>query len=1040
MSDNTTTNPPTAGEVKSSTNVVPSSSDGSTTSSGVNTSIVTDQGSSDKLNVQQASSGGQQYNVNYQGYGNNNYNNYNNTSGNNNYYNNKNQYHKNHSGNGGRQNNYNNNNSNNNANPNNNPRYNNNKKQYNNQKLNHHHHNHHNQQQQGQQSYINYGGYNAGAPVYGYYQYPPVFVQGLPMQYSMAAAPAQQYAPVPPPGAASQPKPISTPPTPKIKLTTKDGKPVDLEEKKRQTASSTPVGSVHPTVATTTVNNEKEKTPTSAPAASIPATEAKSTGLSAAEEFKRRIRERAAAAAKGKVEKDSSDKPDSKAAIESQSSTTETAKEEVKSEPVEATNENTKISTETTLDTKEQESETAEPKEQEQPIEEEKQDQETAPETTETPEVIEDSTQGSEAGVTPEIEAELEQQPEAEQEPEPEKEQEQASEIAKEEGDQPKEAEEIETTSSEEVKDEESTAEAETDSVSQFGVTQFLERLNTVSPIDDILTTKYPEGIQGVDSSKQIPGKKYRYDPQFLIQFREVVTYNIDPAFKARLDSLDIHANTMKRAGSTRDQSRGGLPGKFPGGIPARFNGPGGKGGSPYDGGRQNSRSGSKRGGRGASSRDKSSRKGGQSKRGGRGDRNDMREKTEEELAKEGKPVEEVKPLEKSANRWVPKSRMQKREQRVAEDGSIILEKEDIERKINSLLNKLTLEMFTAISDEIIAVGDQAKWEKDAETIKQIISLIFAKACDEPHWSEMYAKLCAKMCTTLSNDIKDESSKLKDGTHPAGGQLARRILLTTCQREYEKGWSDKLPTNEDGSPLEPEMMSDEYYAMAAAKRRGLGLVKFIGHLYNLSMLNNQVIFVCLKDQSRNTVDPSEDSLENLAQLIQTVGPKLDADESTRGLMKLVFDYIERVLQDVKLPSRIKFMLMDMQDLRKAKWASNKADAGPKTIEEIHRDAEIKKMEDEKAKNDKKRKQQQYGNDSRSGSSRGGSAWNNNNNNQSSNFVKKSPSFVNPRAASSRSPSAPSTQNTDIQRETSKRSDSTQVNRFAALHHDNDDDE
>ncbi len=54
---------------------------------------------------------------------------------------------------------------------------------------------------------------------------------------------------------------------------------------------------------------------------------------------------------------------------------------------------------------------------------------------------------------------------------------------------------------------------------------------------------------------------------------------------------------------------------------------------------------------------------------------------------------------------------------------------------------------------------------------------------------------------------------------------------------------DKLPTNEDGTPIEPEMMSDEYYAMVAAKRRGLGLVKFIGHLYILNMLNDQVILL-----------------------------------------------------------------------------------------------------------------------------------------------------------------------------------------------------
>lgn len=156
--------------------------------------------------------------------------------------------------------------------------------------------------------------------------------------------------------------------------------------------------------------------------------------------------------------------------------------------------------------------------------------------------------------------------------------------------------------------------------------------------------------------------------------------------------------------------------------------------------------------------------------------------------------------------------------------------------------------MFEPITDDILNLANQSKWEDNAKTVREIISLTFAKACDEPYWSSMYAQFCAKMCTQMSDEIKDVNICLKNGEFAKGGDLARRILLTTCQTEYEKGWTDKLPTNEDGTPLEPEMMSDEYYVMASAKRRGLGLVKFIGHLYILNMLNDQVILLCLRDQ------------------------------------------------------------------------------------------------------------------------------------------------------------------------------------------------
>ncbi|KAL6449962.1 hypothetical protein SBY92_000747 [Candida maltosa Xu316] len=1049
MSDNTNTKSPATGDTKSESTMAPSSFDASTSNSAVNnpsSNVVDDKdnNTSDQNQQPQGSSFNQQFNSNYQGYNNNpGYNNYNNS----NYYNNnKNQYHKNYNGN--RQNNYNNpnqnsgnnNNNNNNNNSGNNQRYNNNKKQYNNQKVNHHHHHGHHNQQPSQQQFMTYP-YGSPAPqMYGYYMgpgYQQMYVPGIPVQYgAIQATPGQQYAA--PQMTSSQPQQVTTPPTPKIKLTTKDGKPVDLEEKKRKTASSTPVGSPLPknvtpvstAPASSKPTTEEKAKPDNAttPAATTtpsttPASETKATGLSAAEEFKRKIMERAAAAAKEKAGKDAPK---------------EEKKEEVAPKPVASPSETVSTTTDKPTIEKEEEPKVEEPevKKEEQPKEEV-----ITEEKVET-KVEEKSEQPEEETVdTKEEEEEQEGDEEEEQPEQPETEETEEVEVEGEEGEGEEKSADSDSTSTSTV------------AAPEFTISQFLDRLKIATPIEDILATKYPENIQGVDASKQLPGKKYRYDPQFLIQFRNVVNYNIDPVFKAHLESMDIHPNGMKRSGSTRDGSyRGGLPGKLPGGIPARFNGPGGKGNSQYEGGRQNSRSGSKRGGRGGSSRDRSTRKGGNpSKRGGRGE---MREKTEEELAKEAKPAEEVKPLEKSANRWVPKSRQQKKEVRTAEDGTIILEKEDIERKTNSLLNKLTLEMFTEISNEIIAITNQSKWEKEAETVKQIISLTFAKACDEPHWSEMYARLCAKMCTSISDEIKDESIVLKDGSVPSGGVLARRILLSTCQREYEKGWSDKLPTNPDGSPLEPEMMSDEYYAMAAAKRRGLGLVKFIGHLYNLNMLNDQVIF----DQSKNTVDPSEDSLENLVQLIKTVGEKLDSNESTRSMIRFVFENVEKIINGIELSSRIKFMLMDLQDLRAAKWKSSKADAGPKTIEEIHRDAEIKKIEEERAKMEKKRKQNQYGNDSRSNSSRGGSSWNNNNNNNNSNnnnnnnnnnsqgsntsFVKKSQSFVNQRTGSNRSPasiqSAPSS--SDLQRESSKRSESTQINRFAMLGAGDDDDE
>lgn len=104
----------------------------------------------------------------------------------------------------------------------------------------------------------------------------------------------------------------------------------------------------------------------------------------------------------------------------------------------------------------------------------------------------------------------------------------------------------------------------------------------------------------------------------------------------------------------------------------------------------------------------------------------------------------------------------------------------------------------------------------------------------------MYAKFCKRMLESMSMDIKDENIRDKNGNVVAGGSLFRKYLLNRCQEEFERGWKINLPPKPEGVTEEIAMMSDEYYVAAAAKRRGLGLVKFIGELYKLGMLTERI--------------------------------------------------------------------------------------------------------------------------------------------------------------------------------------------------------
>ncbi|RMD40765.1 hypothetical protein DV735_g4357, partial [Chaetothyriales sp. CBS 134920] len=267
-----------------------------------------------------------------------------------------------------------------------------------------------------------------------------------------------------------------------------------------------------------------------------------------------------------------------------------------------------------------------------------------------------------------------------------------------------------------------------------------------------------------------------------------------------------------------------------------------------------------------------------------------------------------------------------------------------VQRKVKAALNKMTPNTFDKISDQILDIAAQSKSESDGRTLRQVIQLTFEKATDEAHWAPMYANFCRKMLETMSSDIKDENIKDKNGQVVAGGNLFRKYLLNRCQEEFERGWKVNLPPRAEGVTEEAAMLSDEYYVAAAAKRRGLGLVRFIGELFKLGMLTERIMHECVKKLVDYEGTPEEAEVESLTSLLRTIGKQLDNPESkAQQRMDVYFQRISATMELPDLPSRLKFLLMDIVDLRRKNWVSKDDNKGPKTI------AEIRAEEEEKAR-------------------------------------------------------------------------------------------
>lgn len=271
-------------------------------------------------------------------------------------------------------------------------------------------------------------------------------------------------------------------------------------------------------------------------------------------------------------------------------------------------------------------------------------------------------------------------------------------------------------------------------------------------------------------------------------------------------------------------------------------------------------------------------------------------------------PVEEVAPLQKSQNRWVPK--VQSSETAEAKEEPELISQDMIKRKVKSLLNKLTLEKFDSISNQIWEFAKQSEKEDDSESLKTVIDLIFDKACDEPPFASMWAQLCKRLYELTSNNKEIKNVNILDKNNEAvcGGPLFRKYLLNRCQADFEKGWKHDLPKIDENDPN--VMLTDEYYAAVKAKRRGLGLVKFIGELFKLQMLTDRVMKECLRTLCSDPKNPEDEETETMCKLLMTMGKVFDTSSlNNKQWLDVYFARMKEMYESKTLSSRVKFMIL-----------------------------------------------------------------------------------------------------------------------------------
>ncbi|CAM4941289.1 unnamed protein product [Rotaria socialis] len=266
-------------------------------------------------------------------------------------------------------------------------------------------------------------------------------------------------------------------------------------------------------------------------------------------------------------------------------------------------------------------------------------------------------------------------------------------------------------------------------------------------------------------------------------------------------------------------------------------------------------------------------------------------------------------------------------------------------RDITAILNKVTPQTYEKLLKQL----DELELDR-YERLDGMITIIFAKAVDERSFCFLYAKLCQY--------FQKKQITVPDETGNKVTHSFRQLLLTRCQKEFENDYRQEIGyekkkidvdaiTDEKLQKEESEKLEEN---LSKAKRKKLGNIFFIGELFKLQMLTDLIMYDCIDYLLRDKTD--EESLECLCKLLNTIGKELDLKTSdkaaaNRKILEKNYTDLFNITTHRQTSARLRFMIQDVMDLRKANWVARRAEAKPTTIDEIHEQERLKREQQER---------------------------------------------------------------------------------------------
>ena len=241
------------------------------------------------------------------------------------------------------------------------------------------------------------------------------------------------------------------------------------------------------------------------------------------------------------------------------------------------------------------------------------------------------------------------------------------------------------------------------------------------------------------------------------------------------------------------------------------------------------------------------------------------------------------------------------------------------------ILNKLTPEKFARLTEQLLALI------ATPAVLVGATRLVFDAAAAQPTFVATYADLCASLAPRVP-EFADPA------TPDAAPVTFRRVLLNTCQEEFEGAASAR-------AALGPVAAAADTADARRVKARTLGCVRLIAELFNKGVVAEKIVHVCVRDLLATPSggaagsDPPPDALEAVCEMLTLAGRKLDApDVKSAAALEGYMVTVARLASSMALPSRVRFMLRDVSDLRAARWVPRRAAPTAKKLADVHADA------------------------------------------------------------------------------------------------------